>query len=102
MRISWSLNGACMLGISTCGMWHVTQFFVLTGQPAPGGFPCPFFATKAFSPAVAFFSPVIVWYARHFWSYTAASCTNGSCGLWHAMHVSLASPRRQHLLFSSR
>src|SRR5712672_4725862 len=101
MRISWPVNGACMLGISTCGMWHVTQFFVLTGQPA-GRLPCPFFATKAFSPTVAFFSILIWWHARHFLSYAPACCTNGSCGLWHAMHVSLASPRRQHLLFSSR
>jgi hypothetical protein len=36
MRIQWSVKVEWRLGGSTLGMWQVTQFFVATGQAAPG------------------------------------------------------------------
>jgi len=36
LLIQWSVKVECWMEDSTLGMWQVVQFFVLTGQAAPG------------------------------------------------------------------
>ena len=36
LLIQWSVKVERWMGDSTFGMWQVVQFFVLTGQAAPG------------------------------------------------------------------
>jgi thiamine phosphate synthase YjbQ (UPF0047 family) len=36
LLIQWSVKVECWMEDSILGMWQVVQFFVLTGQAAPG------------------------------------------------------------------